>query len=122
MRTSAANTTAALREQSFSIVIAPGLDGTASGSLYLDDGESLVQAATSEIEFTYANGSFSMTGSFGYDAGVAIESITLLGVGVNGTAIAGAAVGREVVLDGKADTASLKESVPLTGAYSVKLL
>ena len=111
MRTSSANTTAALREQSFSIVIAPGLGGTASGSLYLDDGDSLVQAATSEIVFTYANGSFSMTGSFGYDAGVAIESITLLGVGVNGTAIAGAAVGKEVVLDGKAGTASLTKSL-----------
>lgn len=79
-RANSSNTTAELRKQDFEIVIAPGIDGTASGSLYLDDGISIVQPATSFINFTYEkNGKFSMTGTFGYNAGVSISSITVLG-------------------------------------------
>jgi alpha-glucosidase len=40
LREQSANTTTALRENDFVLVIAPGLNGTAHGSLYLDDGES----------------------------------------------------------------------------------
>ncbi|KAK3715894.1 hypothetical protein LTR37_006877 [Vermiconidia calcicola] len=80
MRKKSANTTTELRKQSFTIVVAPGLDGTASGSLYFDDGQSLVQPAISDISFAYsADGNFTMDGSFDYDSGVSIESITLLG-------------------------------------------
>lgn len=39
-----------------------------------------MQDAVSEIDFKYANGKFSMSGSFEYDAGVNIETITILGV------------------------------------------
>ncbi|ROT40791.1 hypothetical protein SODALDRAFT_307227 [Sodiomyces alkalinus F11] len=38
MRTEGANTTAALREKPFELVVAPGLDGTADGTLLVDDG------------------------------------------------------------------------------------
>ena len=82
MRVRSANTTTEVRKQNFVVIVAPGLDGTASGSLYLDDGDSLVQPAVSNIQFTYsAEGIFSMEGSFDYDAGVVIESVTVLGVG-----------------------------------------
>jgi alpha-glucosidase len=64
----------------FNIVIAPGLDGTAEGSLYLDDGKSVVQDVVSEIDFKYAHGKLSMTGTFEYDIGVNIETIIVLGV------------------------------------------
>ena len=37
-RAKSANTTTELRKQNFAVFIAPGVDGTASGSLYLDDG------------------------------------------------------------------------------------
>lgn len=81
MRVRSANTTTEVRKENFEVIIAPTANGTASGSLYLDDGDSLVQAMTSDIHFTYsANGVFSMTGSFNYDPGVVIESITVLGV------------------------------------------
>ncbi|KAF4978132.1 hypothetical protein FZEAL_5430 [Fusarium zealandicum] len=79
-RVESANTTTALRTKGFNIVVAPGLDGSAEGSLYLDDGESVVQDAVSEIDFKYAEGKLSMSGSFEYDAGVGIETITVLGV------------------------------------------
>ena len=47
----------------------------------MDDGENLVQEATSEIEFWY-NGktkALEMNGTFGYDAGVRIGNLTILG-------------------------------------------
>jgi alpha-glucosidase len=106
LRVSSANTTTELRKQNFNLVIAPGLDGTASGSLYLDDGVSIVQAATSLISFTYTQkstsgvstdakggpsygaGTLTMSGSFAYNAGVYIEKITLLGVGSKRTGAA----------------------------------
>ncbi|KEY74941.1 hypothetical protein S7711_01290 [Stachybotrys chartarum IBT 7711] len=80
LRTESANTTTALRQKGFNLVIAPGQDGQAEGSLYLDDGDSYVQDAVSEIDFTYSDGRLSMTGSFDYDPGVNIEVITLLGL------------------------------------------
>ncbi|KMU78039.1 hypothetical protein CISG_06801 [Coccidioides immitis RMSCC 3703] len=56
MRFRSANTTTELREQPLNILIAPGLHGDASGSLYLDDGESLEQECATEINFDYNNG------------------------------------------------------------------
>lgn len=41
MRTEGANTTAALREKPFELIVAPGLNGTAEGTLFVDDGVSL---------------------------------------------------------------------------------
>jgi alpha-glucosidase len=79
LRSESANTTTELRKKGFNIVVAPGLDGTASGSLYLDDGDSIEQPNTSVITFSYANGQFSMTGTYSYDAGVNVTSITILG-------------------------------------------
>jgi alpha-glucosidase len=79
LRVESANTTTELRKKGFNIVVAPGLDGSASGSLYLDDGNSIDQPNTSDITFTYADGTFSMTGTYGYDAGVNVETITILG-------------------------------------------
>lgn len=84
-RAQSANTTTELRKQNFALVIAPSLQGTASGSLYLDDGVSLVQPSTSYIQFSYARGKLDISGTFGYNAGVVIESITLLGTGSNCT-------------------------------------
>ncbi|KAI6896478.1 alpha-glucosidase [Hortaea werneckii] len=81
-RSNSSNTTTELRKQDFTVVIAPGLDGTAKGSLYLDDGVSLEQGATSYIHFHYsANGEFRMEGTFGYDSGNAITGVMVLGSG-----------------------------------------
>ncbi len=81
LRIQSANTTAALRQEDFNIVVAPGLDGKATGSLYLDDGDSLVQASTSNIQFTYANSALHMSGRYGYNVGsVKIAQVVFLGV------------------------------------------
>ncbi|KAL9118812.1 MAG: hypothetical protein Q9187_004633 [Circinaria calcarea] len=80
IRVSGANTTTALRMLDFNLIVAPGLDGKASGSLYLDDGISIIQPATSEIQFAYDGSTLSMTGTFDFNAGsVRITNAILLG-------------------------------------------
>ena len=81
MRIESANTTTALRTKDFELVIAPNADGNAKGSLYLDDGVSIEQGAISEIEFSFDNNTISADGSFAFDAGVKVKSVTLLGEG-----------------------------------------
>lgn len=79
LRSDGANTTTALRELDFNLVVAPGTDGKAAGSLYLDDGVSITQAATSVIAFTYDGTTLTMSGTFGYDTGsVEIADVILL--------------------------------------------
>ncbi|EER37999.1 alpha-glucosidase [Histoplasma capsulatum H143] len=58
-----------------------GLDGDATGSLYLDDGESLEQKHTMDIKFSYNKGQFKMEGKFDPKAigQLKIASISVLG-------------------------------------------
>jgi alpha-glucosidase len=78
-RTSGANTTTELRKKGFNIIIAPGLDGTAKGSLYMDDGDSLKQEATLDVAFDYSPGKLRIKSSGEFKPGVSIELITILG-------------------------------------------
>ncbi|KAJ5226698.1 uncharacterized protein N7469_006704 [Penicillium citrinum] len=116
-RIESANTTTALRKKGFNIVIAPGLDGTAKGSLYLDDGESLVQDAVSEIDFSYSHGTLKMSGSFEYEAGVKIETVTLLGAERKPHHVKGA----EADYDEKNKKLVLHVDVPLTKEWKIKI-
>ncbi|KAL1655516.1 hypothetical protein SLS61_001980 [Didymella pomorum] len=81
LRTESANTTRALRDKSFELLVAPESDGTASGSLYLDDGESLEQSGTSEIKFTLNGTILKAEGTFGFPTVLQIESVTIMGSG-----------------------------------------
>lgn len=57
MRGESANTTTELRKKGFHIMIAPGLDGTAKGSLYVDDGVTLDGGEHRiHLDFTYSPG------------------------------------------------------------------
>jgi len=80
LRAESANTTTELRKKPFQILVAPGLDGTANGSLYIDEGTLVDQPSTTLINFTYSNGGFSMTGNYHYPANVSIESVVILGL------------------------------------------
>ncbi|KAK0713384.1 glycosyl hydrolases family 31-domain-containing protein [Lasiosphaeria miniovina] len=80
LRVNSANTTTQLRQQNFTVIVAPGLDGTAKGYLYLDDGESLdVGSQSSDIVFTWDGQKFQADGTFGYATRVIIESVVVLG-------------------------------------------
>ncbi|KAL7266975.1 hypothetical protein RUND412_010457 [Rhizina undulata] len=54
LRFESAMTTTELWTQPFVIVVAPGVVGEASGELYLDDGESLVQESSSVVKVVVA--------------------------------------------------------------------
>jgi alpha-glucosidase len=78
-RIKSANTTTALRKENFELLVALDADGKAKGNLYLDDGESLVQNAISEIEFTFEGNTIKAAGSFGFKTDVSVKSVTVLG-------------------------------------------
>jgi alpha-glucosidase len=76
-----AMTTAAGRQTPWSLIVAPGVDGSASGSVYLDDGESITPKSTKMVTFSSQMGSIKaiVIGSFtGLDTPLA--NITILGV------------------------------------------
>lgn len=79
LRSKSAMTTTELRRRGFEILVAPNASGYARGELYLDDGETLVPGSTSLVQFEFVKDKFSIRGQFGYQAGVVIESVTVLG-------------------------------------------
>lgn len=79
LRTEGANTTTMLRQKPFTLVVAPGLDGSASGELYLDDGDSLVQSRTTQLSFEWQRNRLTISGSAQYPA--SLDSVTILGYG-----------------------------------------
>ncbi|RMJ13951.1 hypothetical protein CDV36_006377 [Fusarium kuroshium] len=84
LRKESANTTAELREKNFNLVVAQDGSGYAEGSLYLDDGES-IEGKSSEIKFVWENNILTANGTFGYQSGLDVESITILSEKGNST-------------------------------------
>jgi len=119
LRSQGANTTTELRKQSFQIVVAPGQDGTASGTLYLDDGLSLEQAATSYISFEWDGSMFSMSGTYDYDAGVNISTITVLGAGSQPQSITSNGADLSASYNSTTKVIDVEVNIPLTGDASV---
>lgn len=85
LRAETANTTTELRRKPFEILVAPGLDGTAGGSLYVDDGVSLDGGPNNTlVRFEYVGGklwtSVSEGSSLNLDqVGVKTAKVTVLG-------------------------------------------
>lgn len=82
LRRASAMTTTEVRQQDFELLVALDDKGTASGSLYLDDGESIDQhGKTTLINFSYKDGVLSASGTFNYVTKSAISKVTVLGGG-----------------------------------------
>ncbi|KAK3317301.1 glycoside hydrolase family 31 protein [Cercophora scortea] len=84
LRVKSGNTTAEVRRENFTVVVAPGVDGNAEGVLYLDDGQSVdVGREWSEVVFTWdgGEGRFEAKGVFGFATDVVVESVVVLGGG-----------------------------------------
>ncbi|KAK2762250.1 hypothetical protein FQN54_001260 [Arachnomyces sp. PD_36] len=120
-RSESAMTTAELRTKDFNLIIAPDANGEAKGSLYLDDGISIEQDATSEIEFKYSEGKLSVEGKFDYDAGVGVSSITLLNYRGDAKTISVSSGEKDVEFEYDAEKKTLKtqSGFPLTGPIQV---
>lgn len=81
LRANSTMTTKELRATDFEILVAVGRDGTAKGSLYVDDGVSLTPSSSTHLTFAYNHGLLSVKGSFGYNLGVKVARVVFLGVG-----------------------------------------
>lgn len=82
LRESSANTTTALRQKNFELVIPLDKNGEARGELYVDDGDSIdpeSNGGVSWIQFSYKNGELKVDGKFEHDVPVVISKITVLG-------------------------------------------
>ncbi|KAF4614964.1 hypothetical protein D9613_003515 [Agrocybe pediades] len=80
LRQKPAMTTAELRKTDFELIVAPDARGRATGDLYIDDGDSLVQKATTSVKFAFSNGRLDVSGKFGYNAGVKVARVRFLNV------------------------------------------
>ncbi|KAK8860067.1 alpha-glucosidase [Apiospora arundinis] len=120
LRVKSGYTTTDVRKEPFNLVIAPGRDGKASGSLYLDDGDSVEQKAVSEIKFAFAEGQLQINGSFGYlDENNRIAQITVLDSAGPGS---GAGNGKKCAsYDAERRVATWKVDIKLDGAVNLSL-
>lgn len=75
-----AMTTSAARLTPWSIIIALGISGEAQGSMYLDDGESLVPDATKTVKFSATESSLAVEVHGDYVDNNKLEMITILGL------------------------------------------
>ncbi len=73
-------TTRDARKSPWSVLVALGLQGTASGQLYIDDGESVVQDSTLYIELSASPGTLSTSGRGRYVDQNPLDRVTVLGV------------------------------------------
>lgn len=79
LRNESANTTTELRKKTIQLVVAPGLDGTASGTLYQDDGISLEQNATSYVNFSWNGTVLSVRGSYDSASTTSLSNLNTFG-------------------------------------------
>jgi alpha-glucosidase len=106
LRANGTMTTTELRATDFEFLVAPGANGTAAGSLYVDDGVSIVQKQTTSVKMAFANGKLSVTGSFRFKVGTKVASVVVLGVGNAPTNV--------TVSDGTKGTGGGARAVPFT--------
>ncbi|ORY93432.1 alpha glucosidase [Syncephalastrum racemosum] len=66
-------------ETPYSLLIALDENSQAEGRLYIDDGHSLKQEATSDISFSFKDGKLQAKGTFGYKAAEKLEIIKVIG-------------------------------------------
>lgn len=111
LRVQSAMTTAEVRQQDFELLLALDAYGTAEGSLYMDDGESLDQhGRTTLIHFAYKDGVLQGSGQFVFYSGNAIVKVTVLGGGTpaaNNKTSSSAEVKQELTGAFKIDVAAL---------------
>lgn len=121
LRAKSAMTTAELREQDFEIVVAPSRNGTAVGSLYLDDGVSLEQENTADISFTFDGHKLSMDGSFGYPTAARLKRVKVLGSGSKPKMVQSGKERLEATFEAESDSLIISMDKSLTESFSVMI-
>jgi alpha-glucosidase len=122
LRSKSAMTTTELRRRGFEILVAPNPIGYARGELYLDDGETLVPNGTSLVQFEFVKDKLSIRGQFGYQAGVVIESVTVLGQnGLSNRSAAANQTDGAVLFDEEKGSVTKKVTIELNGPVVVEI-
>ena len=115
-------TTTLSRNSPWSLLCALSKNGTATGSLYVDDGESLVPDSTLLVSFAAAGNSLSATVEGSYADTNPLANVTLMGVLREPSAITlnGADVSGNAVYDGASKVLSLMgvETATSSGAWA----
>ncbi|KAH8830750.1 glycoside hydrolase family 31 protein [Flagelloscypha sp. PMI_526] len=79
LRLNGTMTLAELRKTSFEFLVAPGAsNGTASGQLYLDDGESIRTSSSKSLKLEYKTGKLTVSGQGRYSSGVKVAQARFL--------------------------------------------
>ena len=124
LRASSAMTTTELRKTDFELVVAPSAQGTASGSLYLDDGVSITQKHTTTVSFAYKSGKLTVKGSFGYSTGVNVSRVRFANtksapktVKLNGKAVRA----EKVAFDSATGVLDVSLDIPFKSSFTVEL-
>ncbi len=73
-------TTSECRNSSWSLLCALDANRAATGQIYVDDGESLVQNATLLVDLTASNGTLSASATGSYQDSNALANVTIMGV------------------------------------------
>jgi len=127
LRAAGAMTTTELRAIDFEFVVAAGAYGTASGTLYVDDGVSIEQEQTTSVEMAFAGSKLSVHGSFGFEVGAKVARVVFLGVGKAPTWVTVddgmGGEGRKVPFeyDGACEVLRVQIDTPLTYGFEVML-
>ncbi|KAH9483447.1 putative alpha/beta-glucosidase agdC [Psilocybe cubensis] len=129
LRVASTMTTTELRKQDFEFVVAPDArTGQASGKLYIDDGETVSPpaSATTQVKMAFNGGRLDVSGTFGFDTGVAVKRVRFLGVGakpdkgqvkVNGKTVREG----DVQWDQTTKVLDVNAGIPLDKAFSVQI-
>jgi alpha-glucosidase len=132
LRAAGAMTTTELRATDFEFVVAPGTEGRASGTLYVDDGVSIVPEQATSVEMEFVEGKLCVHGSFGFEVGVKVARVVFLGVERAPSVVTvtdslddtgGEEKGRKVPFeyDGACEVLRVQIDTPLTHGFEVVL-
>ncbi|KAI0781549.1 hypothetical protein BD413DRAFT_621909 [Trametes elegans] len=75
LREHGAMATTELRKTHLELVVAPALDGSAAGTLYLDDRISLGPTSTTTVSLTYKDEKLTVEGAFGHPTDVKVARV-----------------------------------------------
>ena len=128
LRVESAMTTKALREKNFELLVAPGSEWTAKGSLYMDDGVSIEQDATLDASYEFDGTNLVVSTTGRYDVGrLRYTRITFLGideapVGVKLSLESGSTIEiKGTKWDKKVETLTVDVNVSLSKSFYVTL-
>ncbi|KAI9462524.1 glycoside hydrolase family 31 protein [Russula earlei] len=121
LRAAGAMTTTELRATDFQFVVAPDVSGKAEGTLYVDDGVSVVQEKSTSVKMGFAEGELCVDGSFAFDVGVKIASVVFLGVETAPTVVTVSPGKGDVPFSYEAASNVLRVQVDIPFAYDFKV-